>query len=267
GLSGGVDSALTLAIAVDALGADKVTAVMMPSRYTTDISLADAGEMAESLGIKYHQADIEPLFGQFLATTAQDFQLTVDSDTAGTVPENLQARIRGILLMALSNHTGSVVLTTSNKSEVAVGYCTLYGDMAGGFAVLKDVSKTLVYQLCEYRNQVNDVIPHRILRRAPSAELRANQTDQDSLPPYDVLDAIIEAYVEKNCTPAEIVAMHHNAADVVKVIRLIHMSEYKRRQSAPGIRITHCDFGIAWDYPVTSGYRSWSTLGIPLYPV
>lgn len=267
GLSGGVDSALTLAIAVDALGADRVATVMMPSQYTAAISLEDADEMAALLGVKYHQSGIQPLFDQFLATVVADFRLSPDVAATGTMPENLQARIRGTLLMALSNQTGSIVLTTGNKSEVAVGYCTLYGDMAGGFAVLKDVSKTLVYRLCEYRNSISRVIPQRIIQRAPSAELRPDQTDQDSLPPYDILDAIIEAYVEKNCTPAEIVAMNYNAADVAKVIRLIHMNEYKRRQSAPGIRITHCDFGTAWHYPVTSGYKNWSTLGLLPEPI
>lgn len=266
GLSGGVDSALVLAIAVDALGADKVTTVMMPTQYTAAISLEDAEEMAAILGVKHYQSNIESLFEQFLATAIQDFKLARDPASPGTMPENLQARIRGTLLMALSNQTGALLLTTGNKSEVAVGYCTLYGDMAGGFAVLKDVSKTLVYRLCEYRNQISSVIPQRIIDRPPSAELRPNQTDQDSLPPYDILDAIIEAYVEKNCSPAEIVAMHYSATDVAKVIRLIHMNEYKRRQSAPGIRITHCDFGTAWHYPVTSNYKAWSTLGIPVDP-
>ena len=161
--------------------------------------------------------------------------------------------------MALSNHSGSIVLTTGNKSEIAVGYCTLYGDMAGGFAVLKDVSKTLVYALCEYRNQINRVIPERIIQRAPSAELRPNQTDQDSLPPYEILDAIIEAYIEKNYSPAEIIALNYSKADVNKVIHLIHRNEYKRRQSPPGVRITHCDFGTAWHYPITSSYQVWST--------
>lgn len=266
GLSGGVDSALTLAIAVDALGADKVKTVMMPSQYTAAISLEDAGKMVALLGIKHYQADIQALFDRFLATAIADFQLSPDAAATGTMPENLQARIRGTLLMALSNQTGALLLTTGNKSEVAVGYCTLYGDMAGGLAVLKDVSKTLVYRLCEYRNSIDRVIPQRIIERAPSAELRPDQTDQDSLPPYDILDAIIEAYVEKNYTPAEIVAMNYSAADVAKVIRLIHMNEYKRRQSAPGIRITRCDFGTAWRYPVTSGYKAWSIRGLPPEP-
>lgn len=260
GLSGGVDSALTLAIAVDALGADQVKTVMMPSQYTADISLKDANAMAELLGIKHYECSIQLLFEQYLATMAADFQILPDPTGSNTMPENLQARIRGTLLMALSNHSGSIVLTTGNKSEIAVGYCTLYGDMAGGLAVLKDVSKTRVYQLCEYRNRISRVIPERIIQRAPSAELRPNQTDQDSLPPYEILDAIIEAYVEKNYSPAEIIALNYNEADVTKVIHLIHANEYKRRQSSPGIRITHYDFDTAWHYPITSSYKIWSAL-------
>jgi len=262
GLSGGVDSALTLVIAVDALGADKVKTVMMPSQYTANISLEDANEMTELLGVKLFECSIQSLLDQYLSKIESDFQISSDHTASNTMPENLQARIRGTLLMALSNHSGSIVLTTGNKSEIAVGYCTLYGDMAGGFAVLKDVSKTLVYQLCEYRNQINRVIPERIIQRAPSAELRPNQTDQDTLPPYEILDAIIEAYVEKNYSPAEIIALNYNEADVKKVIHLIHMNEYKRRQSPPGVRITHCDFGAAWDYPITTSYKVWSTYTI-----
>lgn len=254
GLSGGVDSALTLAIAVDALGADQVKTVMMPSRYTAAISREDASEMVELLGVKHYECSIQPLFEHYLSTIGSDFHIAHDAAETTTMPENLQARIRGMLLMALSNQTGSLVLTTGNKSEMAVGYCTLYGDMAGGLAVLKDVSKTRVYQLCEYRNRINRVIPERIIQRAPSAELRANQTDQDSLPPYDILDAIIEAYVEKNCSPAEIIALHYDEATVTRIIRLIHKNEYKRRQSPPGIRITRYDFGTAWHYPVTSRF-------------
>jgi NAD+ synthase (glutamine-hydrolysing) len=259
GLSGGVDSALTLAIAVDALGADKIKAVMMPSQYTASISLEDANEMAELLGVELLESSIQPLFDQFLLNIESDFQIPSDSTASNTMTENLQARIRGTLLMALSNHSGSIVLTTGNKSEIAVGYCTLYGDMAGGFAVLKDVSKTLVYALCEYRNQISRVIPERIIQRAPSAELRPNQTDQDSLPPYEILDAIIEAYVGNNYSPEEIIALNYNETDVQKVIHLIHRNEYKRRQSPPGVRITHCDFGTAWHYPITSSYKIWST--------
>ncbi|MBY0475070.1 MAG: NAD+ synthase [Nitrosomonas sp.] len=259
GLSGGVDSALALAIAVDALGADQIKTVMMPSQYTADMSQEDANEMAELLGVKHIECSIEPLFDLYLKKIAKDFQISLDPADSNTMPENIQARIRGTLLMALSNYTGAMVLTTGNKSEMAVGYCTLYGDMAGGFAVLKDVSKTLVYQLCEYRNQIQPVIPERIIRRAPSAELRLNQTDQDNLPAYEILDGIIEAYVEKNLTPAEIIALHYDAADVAKVIQLIHKNEYKRRQSPPGIRITHCDFGTTWRYPIASHYKTWAT--------
>ncbi len=259
GLSGGVDSALALAIAVDALGADQIKTVMMPSQYTADMSLEDANEMAELLGVKHIECSIEPLFDLYLKKIAKDFQISLDPADFNTMPENIQARIRGTLLMALSNYTGAMVLTTGNKSEMAVGYCTLYGDMAGGFAVLKDVSKTLVYQLCEYRNQIQPVIPERIIRRAPSAELRLNQTDQDNLPAYEILDGIIEAYVEKNLTPAEIIALHYDPADVAKVIQLIHRNEYKRRQSPPGIRITHCDFGTTWRYPIASHYTTWAT--------
>lgn len=260
GLSGGVDSALTLAIAVDALGADNVKTVMMPSQYTANISLDDAHEMAELLGVKHYECSIAALFEQYLLKIETDFQILPDSTGSSAMPENLQARIRGTLLMALSNQSGSIVLTTGNKSEIAVGYCTLYGDMAGGFAVLKDVSKTMVYQLCEYRNQMNRVIPERIIRRAPSAELRPDQKDQDTLPPYEILDAIIEAYVEKNFSPAEIIALNYNASDVKKVIHLIHRNEYKRRQAPPGIRITQRDFGTAWHYPITSSYKVWSAI-------
>jgi NAD+ synthase (glutamine-hydrolysing) len=260
GLSGGVDSALTLAIAADALGADKVKTVMMPSQYTASISLEDANEMVELLGVKHYECSIQSLFEDYLTIIENAFGISHDSAASTTMPENVQARIRGTLLMALSNHSGSLVLTTANKSEIAVGYCTLYGDMAGGFAVLKDISKTLVYQLCEYRNRISRVIPERIIRRAPSAELRPDQTDQDSLPPYDILDAIMEAYVERNCSPQEIIAMNYSEADVTRIIRLIHLNEYKRRQSPLGIRITHCDFGTAWHYPVTASCKVWPTV-------
>lgn len=260
GLSGGVDSALTLAIAVDALGADKVKTVMMPSQYTASISLDDANEMVELLGVKHYECSIQSLLDQYLLKIDTDFQISPDPTGSNTMPENLQARIRSTLLMAFSNQSGSIVLTTGNKSEMAVGYCTLYGDMAGGFAVLKDVSKTMVYQLCEYRNQMSRVIPERIIQRAPSAELRPDQTDQDTLPPYEILDAIMEAYVEKNFSPAEIIALNYNKSDVKKVIHLIHMNEYKRRQAPPGVRITHCDFGTAWHYPITASYKTWSAI-------
>ena len=255
GLSGGVDSALTLAIAVDALGADKVRAVMMPSQYTADISLQDARVMAEALAVRYSEISIKPVFDQFLYTLADEFKDLPKNENADTTEENLQARSRGTLLMALSNKYGAIVLTTGNKSEMAVGYCTLYGDMAGGFAVLKDISKTMVYQLCRYRNSLGKVIPERVIQRAPSAELRPNQTDQDNLPPYDVLDAIVEAYMEQDLSLHDIVAMGYAEADVRRVVHLIRMSEYKRRQSPVGIRITQRGFGKDWRYPITSKYR------------
>lgn len=251
GLSGGIDSALTMAIAVDALGADKVHAVMMPSQFTADISLHDAREMARTLGVGYREIAIEPVFSAFAEQLADAF----DGRYADTTEENIQARVRGTLLMALSNKFGHLVLTTGNKSEMAAGYATLYGDMAGGFAVLKDVPKTLVYRLSDYRNSISRVIPQRIIERPPSAELRANQTDQDSLPPYDVLDALIEAYVERDLSAAEIVALGYDAALVKRIIRMIDLAEYKRRQAPPGPRITPRSFGKDRRYPITSRYR------------
>lgn len=251
GLSGGVDSALVLAVAADALGADKVRAVMMPSRYTADISWIDARDMAHRLGVRYDEIPIAPVFDAFLSTLAGEFE----GLAADTTEENLQARIRGTLLMALSNKFGSIVLTTGNKSETAVGYSTLYGDLAGGFAVIKDIAKTLVYRLCHYRNSVSPVIPERILTRAPSAELRPDQKDQDSLPPYDQLDGIVELYMQENRRVDEIVALGYPRAAVEKVVRLMRISEYKRRQSPPGIRITHRAFGRDWRYPITSRFR------------
>lgn len=251
GLSGGIDSALTLAVAVDALGARRVHAVMMPSEFTASISLEDALEMAEILGVKYSEIAIKPVYDVFIDQLADEFdQLPFD-----TAEENIQARIRGTLLMALSNKFGHLVLTTGNKSEMAVGYATLYGDMAGGFAVLKDVPKTMVYRLSNYRNSVSRAIPQRIIDRPPSAELRPDQTDQDSLPSYDILDAIVEAYVERDLSAAEIVAQGFDAATVKRVIRLVNLAEYKRRQSAPGIRITPRAFGKDRRYPITSRYR------------
>ena len=251
GLSGGIDSALTLAVAVDALGADKVRAVMMPSPYTAQISLDDAREMASILGVRYDVLDIKPAFDAYIATLDEQFKgLQPD-----TTEENIQARIRGNLLMALSNKTGSLVLTTGNKSEMTVGYCTLYGDMAGGFAVLKDVSKTWVYRLSSYRNSLGYVIPERIITRPPSAELRPDQTDQDSLPPYDILDGIMTCYVENNLAIAEIVAKGYAEADVQRVVKLIRVNEYKRRQSPVGVRITDRGFGKDWRYPITVRYQ------------
>ena len=251
GLSGGIDSALTLAVAVDALGADKVRAVMMPSPYTAQISKDDAREMAEIVGVHYDVLDIQTTFTALVDTLNPLFK-GLPSDTT---EENLQARIRGTLLMAISNKTGSLVLTTGNKSEMTVGYCTLYGDMAGGFAVLKDVSKTMVYRLSNYRNTLGRVIPERIITRPPSAELKPDQTDQDSLPPYDVLDAIMAFYVENNFSIAEIVAEGYAEADVRRVVKLIQINEYKRRQSPVGIRITHRGFGKDWRYPITVRYQ------------
>jgi NAD+ synthase (glutamine-hydrolysing) len=256
GLSGGVDSALTLAIAVDALGADRVRVLMLPSRYTASISLDDARNMARMVGVRYDAIAIEPMFQSMLNALADEFR----GRPVDAAEENLQARIRGMTLMALSNKFGSILLTTGNKSEMAVGYATLYGDMAGGFAVLKDISKTLVYRLCAYRNALGRVIPERIITRAPSAELRENQTDQDSLPPYDQLDAILEAYVERDQSPAEIIAAGIPEEAVKRVVRLIHFSEYKRRQSAVGIRITPRGFGKDWRYPITSRWREWEHL-------
>lgn len=250
GMSGGVDSALTLAIAVDALGADKVRAVMMPSQFTADISWIDSRDMVKRLNVRYDEIPIKQTFDAFRATLADEFAGLAEDATE----ENIQARIRGTLLMALSNKHGSIVLTTGNKSEMAVGYCTLYGDMAGGFAVIKDIAKTLVYRLCAWRNSVSDVIPERILTRGPSAELRADQLDQDSLPPYDVLDGIMQLYMEENRPIAEIIEAGYPPADVARVTRLIKINEYKRRQSPVGIRVTHRGFGRDWRYPITSKF-------------
>lgn len=251
GLSGGIDSALTLAIAVDALGADKVHAVMMPSPYTAQISLDDARDMVKILDVRYDELSIEEVYAGFSKTLEPAFT----GRTPDTTEENLQARIRGTLLMALSNKFGSLVLTTGNKSEMSAGYATLYGDMAGGFAVLKDVSKTLVYRLARYRNSLGNVIPERIITRAPSAELRPDQTDQDSLPPYDVLDAIVECYVEQNLAIPEIVARGYSEQVVRRVVYLVRTSEYKRRQSAVGIRITERSYGKDWRFPITVRYQ------------
>ena len=258
GLSGGIDSALVLAIAVDALGADRVRTVMMPSPYTADISWIDAREMAQRLHVRYDEISIVPEFEAFLASLADDFK----GKPLDATEENIQARIRGTLLMALSNKFGSLVLTTGNKSEMATGYCTLYGDMAGGFAVIKDVAKTVVYRLAAWRNQHDPYgtghqpIPERIITRPPSAELRPDQKDQDSLPPYEVLDAILSRYMEYDQSAAEIVAAGYRQEDVDKVTRLIRLNEYKRRQAPVGIRVTHRSFGKDWRYPITSLYRA-----------
>ena len=258
GLSGGIDSALVLAIAVDALGADKVRTVMMPSPYTAEISWVDARDMAQRLGVRYDEVSIVPEFEAFLTSLKADFEGTA----LDTTEENIQARIRGTLLMALSNKFGSIVLTTGNKSEMATGYCTLYGDMAGGFAVIKDVAKTLVFKLARWRN-ANDPfgtgqqpIPERIITRPPSAELRPDQKDQDSLPPYEVLDEIVSRFMENGQSPDEIIAAGFAREDVEKVTRLIRINEYKRRQSPVGIRVTHRSFGKDWRYPITNKFRA-----------
>jgi len=258
GLSGGIDSALVLAIAVDALGRDKVRAVMMPSPYTADISWIDARDMAARLGVRYNEISITPEFEAFKASLAQEFKGLPED----TTEENIQARIRGVLLMALSNKFGSIVLTTGNKSEMATGYCTLYGDMAGGFAVIKDLLKTTVFKLARWRN-VHDPygtgispIPDRIIERPPSAELRPDQVDQDSLPPYEVLDAILGRYMENDEGVEQIVTAGFDRALVVRVARLIRVNEYKRRQAPVGIRVTHRSFGKDWRYPITGKFNS-----------
>jgi NAD+ synthase (glutamine-hydrolysing) len=258
GLSGGIDSALVLAIAVDALGKDRVRAVMMPSPYTADISWIDAREMASRLGVRYDELSIVPEFEAFKATLSGEFNGLAED----TTEENIQARIRGTLLMALSNKFGSIVLTTGNKSEMATGYCTLYGDMAGGFAVIKDLAKTTVFRLARWRNAHDpygtgsEPIPERIITRPPSAELRPDQTDQDSLPPYEVLDAILERYMENDQSIEQIIAAGFAPADVERVTRLIKINEYKRRQSPVGIRVTHRSFGKDWRYPITNRFRA-----------
>ena len=250
GLSGGIDSALTLTIAVDALGAENVEAVMMPFRYTADISKEDAAQQAETLKVKYQSISIEETYLAFEKALSSRF-LGLEADVT---EENLQARIRGTILMAISNKTGKMVLATSNKSEVAVGYSTLYGDMVGGFSPLKDVPKTLAYRLAAYRNSLSPVIPERVITRAPSAELRPDQVDQDLLPDYKVLDAIIKAYVKQDQTPEQICALGFSEQEVRRVIKMIDRNEYKRRQAAPGVKITHRAFGRDRRYPITSGY-------------
>ena len=251
GLSGGIDSALTLAIAVDALGKDRVHAVMMPSPYTSQMSLDDARGQAESMGVKYSVLPIGDMMKATEATLAGEF--------AGTKPdateENIQSRCRMLLLMGISNKTGKMLLTTGNKSEMAVGYATLYGDMAGGFAPIKDCNKLLVYKLAEYRNQVSPVIPARVIERPPSAELRPDQKDSDSLPPYEVLDPILEAFIEDDLSVDEICARGFDRPTVVRVLDLVKRNEYKRRQAPPGVRVSRRAFGRDWRYPITSGYR------------
>jgi NAD+ synthase (glutamine-hydrolysing) len=253
GLSGGIDSALTLCLAVDAIGADRVQAVSMPSRYTASMSVEDAQAQARSLGVKFSVIPIEPMFEAFLGGLKEEFAGRAPDSTE----ENLQARARGTLLMAISNKTGKLVLTTGNKSEMSVGYATLYGDMAGGFAAIKDVLKTLVYRLAEYRNKIAPVIPRRVFERAPSAELRPDQKDSDNLPPYDVLDPILQRYVEHDESVAAIVKAGFDETTVRKVASLVDRNEYKRRQAPPGVRITPRAFGRDRRYPITSGFNRW----------
>jgi NAD+ synthase (glutamine-hydrolysing) len=250
GLSGGIDSALTLAIAADALGPKRVTAVMMPSRYTAQMSTDDARAEAEALGIAHHLIPIEPAFQAFLDLLQPVFA----GLPADTTEENIQARCRGVILMAISNKHGKIVLTTGNKSELAVGYATLYGDMAGGFAPLKDVPKTLVYRLARHRNALAPVIPERVLERPPSAELAPDQRDEDSLPPYPLLDAILELYIEKDMSPEEIVGAGYDRDMVGRTVNLVNRNEYKRRQAPPGVRISRRAFGRDRRYPITSGF-------------
>jgi len=259
GLSGGVDSALTLAIAVDALGSEHVQVVMMPSRYTSQMSRDDAVAQATRMGVDYGIIPIEDMFETTLAALAEQFA----GREPDTTEENIQARIRGLLLMAISNKTGRMLLTTGNKSEMAVGYATLYGDMNGGFAPIKDCSKMLVYRLARWRNAQaaargeygSEPIPSRVIEREPSAELRHEQKDSDSLPPYDVLDAILEAFIEEDLSVDEIVARGFDRAVVGRVLDMVKRNEYKRRQAPPGVRVSRRAFGRDWRYPITSGYR------------
>ena len=251
GLSGGIDSAVTLAVAVDALGADRVQAVMMPFKYTADISVADAGEQAALMGVEYDVISIEPIYDMFMSGLLEQFEGT----KIDTTEENLQARCRGVLLMSISNKKHRLVLTTGNKSELAVGYSTLYGDMAGGFDALKDCPKMLVYALARYRNTLGYCIPQRVIDRPPSAELAPDQTDQDNLPPYEELDEIIERYVEGDESPEQIISAGFTEADVKRVIRLIDLNEYKRRQAPVGVRITTRGFGRDRRYPISWAWR------------
>ena len=251
GLSGGIDSAVTLAVAADALGKDRVRAVMMPFRYTSSASLEDAEAQASAMGVQYDVFSIEPMYDVFMQTLAAPFEGTKPD----TTEENLQARLRGVLLMSLSNKFGSLVLTTGNKSEMAVGYSTLYGDMAGGFDVLKDVPKTLVFRLAWYRNSLSQVIPERVITRPPSAELAPDQKDEDSLPGYDILDQILNLYVERDYSAEAIVAEGFERADVERVVRLVDINEYKRRQAPIGVRITERGFGKDRRYPITNGWK------------
>lgn len=253
GLSGGIDSALTLAIAVDALGADRVRTMMLPSRYTSQMSLTDAQDMADRLNVHHDTVSIESTFQIALG----ELQPLFNNAPVDTTEENIQARVRGLMLMAMSNKTGAMVLTTGNKSEYAVGYSTLYGDMCGGFAPIKDVYKTLVFDLCRWRNLEQDIIPTRIIERPPSAELAPDQKDEDSLPPYDVLDAILDKYIEQRESVDDIIAQGFKPSDVHDSIRRLNFNEYKRRQSAPGVKVTTTAFGRERRYPITNKFDRW----------
>ena len=252
GLSGGVDSALTLCIAVDALGADRVHTVAMPSRYMSQMSRDDAAAQARSLRVQHSEISIEGMFEATLAALANEFA----GRPPDTAEENIQSRCRGLLLMGISNKTGKMLLTTGNKSEMSVGYATLYGDMAGGFAPIKDCSKLLVYRLARWRNAQSPAIPERVIERPPSAELRFDQKDTDSLPPYDVLDPILEAFIEDDLSVEQIVARGFDRATVGRILDLVKRNEYKRRQAPPGVRVSGRAFGRDWRYPITSGYKA-----------
>jgi NAD+ synthase (glutamine-hydrolysing) len=252
GLSGGIDSALTLVIAVDALGADRVHSVAMPSRYTSQMSKDDAALQARILHVKHSEISIEGMFEATLAALKNEFA----GRAPDTAEENIQSRCRGVLLMGISNKTGKMLLTTGNKSEMAVGYATLYGDMAGGFAPIKDCSKLLVYRLCRWRNTQSEVIPARVIDRPPSAELRFEQKDTDSLPPYEILDPILEAFIEEDLSVDQIAARGFDRATVGRILDLVKRNEYKRRQAPPGVRVSGRAFGRDWRYPITSGYKS-----------
>jgi len=252
GLSGGVDSALTLVIAVDALGADRVHSVAMPSRYTSQMSKDDAALQAKWLGVKHSEISIEAMFESTLAALKDEFA----GRAPDTAEENIQSRCRGVLLMGISNKTGKMLLTTGNKSEMSVGYATLYGDMAGGFAPIKDCSKLLVYRLARWRNAQSRAIPDRVIERAPTAELRFDQKDTDSLPPYEILDPILEAFIEDDLSVDQIAARGFDRTTVGRILDLVKRNEYKRRQAPPGVRVSGRAFGRDWRYPITSGYRS-----------
>jgi NAD+ synthase (glutamine-hydrolysing) len=254
GLSGGIDSALVLALCVDALGAERVHAVMMPSQHTAAMSVEDAREMARLHGVRYSEIRIEAPYASLREALAP----VLGAGPPDKTEENLQARIRGTLLMALSNRTGAMVVATGNKSEMATGYATLYGDMAGGFAVIKDVVKTQVYRLSYWRNSRGLVIPQRVIDRAPSAELAPGQVDQDTLPPYEVLDAVVERCIERDMSPEQIAGAGYDLETVRRIVRMIQANEYKRRQAAPGVRITPRAFGKDWRYPITSGFRPYA---------